>query len=303
MKEFYENGLRPAIEYLHDANEWPIKYEDTMFRSRGKDGRLQFETKLFPGWLSMWLGDIIREKLKAKRCRMYYGMVFLVQIRGVKNSCRHSADAIQAPIALSQFIEQNHLDLEDMLDERNAVFVDVALEASSTGFGDCFLWRTDKHFDVLKNVLRISDAHAERLSSVGSGQYSRDLISHLPGVSGGRHRLGRNARGPFNARYLQTYPTCKSLTYRLDQGHFSKFITPSDILKGKAPRFCSNLYDLYRNAASSNASAARVEVRVPIAFANQVLLDMDDDFFRQALVAFPKSVWWLVILFSLLNRN
>ena len=296
MTDFYEKGFRPAIDYLDNANEWPTSYDNAMFRSRGKDGRLGFETKLLPGWLSMWLGDIIRDKLKENRCRMYYGMVFLVQIRGVKNSRRHNPDENQAPVALRDFITQNHLDVDDMMDPANAVYVDVALEASSSYFGDCFSWRTDKHFDVLKNVLRITDAHAERLSSVGSGQYSRDLTSHLPGVSGGRHRLGRSAQGPYNARYLQTYPTCKALTYRLDKGHFAKFITPSDILNGKAPAFCANLYDLYRNAASSNASAARVEVRVSIGSANEVLLDMDDDFFRQALVAFPKSVWWSVAI-------
>ncbi len=53
------------------------------------------------------------------------------------------------------------------------------------------------------------------------------------------------------------------------------FLRGEDILKGKADDYCHGLYELYRQASKKNPSLARLEIRVPIVHASDVLLKMD----------------------------
>ena len=89
------------------------------------------------------------------------------------------------------------------------------------------------------------------------------------------------------------YTTDKSLTYRQDQGHYGKFITCAGILKGKSTGYIKSLYELYRNAIKGSHSLARLEVRVPLAKAAEVLLySIDEELLRHSLVSFPPEEWW-----------
>jgi hypothetical protein len=152
-----------------------------------------------------------------------------------------------------------------------------------------------------KDICKNSASHAQRLTSVGSSQYARDMTSHLPQISGCRIEPGVQGRGPFEVAYLQLYGTDKSITYRPDQGHAGKFVTCNDVVKGKANTFIDGLYSLYLNAIDNNNAEARMEVRVPIQFALQILLDMDVDVICQGLVSFPSVEWWYALSITCLS--
>lgn len=288
---FYEKGLRPAIAAIMGplVAEWPPTYNSEMFRARGKDGKLAFQTKTVGNWLVRRIGDKLREKLSENNVPWGQGLVFLHQIRGVKASNGHTPTMLAAHDALEELLTANDITPDAHLGGH--WWVDVGLEISSL-WEECLAWRTDSHFHVIKNVLAIPSQHARRITQPGSSKYMRDMTSHLTAVSGCRVSPGIRAQGPFNALYFQMYMTDKSITYRPDGNHFGKFLRGQDILRGRADNYCHDLYEVYREASQKNYSLARVEVRVPLAEATNILLDIDIEVFRGGLVCFDPSIWW-----------
>jgi hypothetical protein len=288
---FYDKGLRPAIGKLIDSaiSEWPPTYTAEMFRARGKNGTLAFQSKSVPKHFVPFIGEQLRDTLSENDVSWGEGLIFLHQIRGVKAANGHHPNSMSAHDALDDLFRDHHITAEAHIDGR--WWVDVGLELGSLR-DECLAWRTDSHFHVVKDVLDIPPLHARRITQTGSSKYIRDLTSHLTSVSGCRISPGVRAQGPHSALYLQMYMTDKSITYRPDGSHFGKFMRGQDILQGKADDYCHDLYTVYRDATTKNPSLARVEVRVPLADAANVLVDVDIDALRGGLVCFTKSIWW-----------
>ncbi|KAF9470974.1 hypothetical protein BDN70DRAFT_939291 [Pholiota conissans] len=288
LATFYEKGLRPAVESLTaiSAAEWPPTYSAEMFRARGKNGTLSFQTKTLSSWLAPSLGKRIRDTLVTNNVSWARGLVFLHQIRGVKASNGHSLDLLAAEEAWSDLVLEH-----DIAPDAGDWWVDVGLEITSN-LKKCLAWRTDSHFHVVKDVLKISEKNAARITRPGSSKYLRDMTSHLTSVSGCRISPGARAKGPYHVKYLQMYATDKSITYRPDGKNFGKFLKGDDIIKGKADDYCRNLYELYREAIGKNYAHARIEIRVPLKFAGSALIDISVALFRDALVIFDPVVWW-----------
>jgi hypothetical protein len=296
---FYEYGLLPAVRELCEdrADEWPTTYTDEMYRARGRNGTLSFQTKRIPAWNVEDLGKTIRSKLHEAGIPWAARIIFLHQIRGVKDSNIHSVDEVAATRALEEFLMEENLD-ENAVFTGGAWWIDVGIQVSSHA-KSCLAWRTDSHGKIVQQICNINVQNAVRLTSVGSSQYTRDMTSHLPQVSGCRIEPGVQGRGPFQVAYLQLYSTDKSVTYRLDQGRHSKFITCADAIRGKANQFINGLYSAYRNAIDNNYGQARMEVRVPIAFCKNVLVDLDRNVICRGLVSFRSMEWWYVLFNSL----
>jgi hypothetical protein len=170
-------------------------------------------------------------------------------------------------------------------------WVDVGVEISS-GEDNCLGWRTDSHVHLAKAICGIDDSNAKRITSRRSSKYARDMLSHLPQVSGCRIQPGVRGQGPNQVAYMQLYCTDKSLTYRVDQGRHGKFITCDDIIKRKADKFLDGLYLLYINATDKHNAHARMEIRVPLQSASSVLLGIDGSLLLESLVSFPAKEWW-----------
>lgn len=154
-------------------------------------------------------------------------------------------------------------------------------------------WRTDSHFHIVQEAMGLSEYHADKVTTPGSLKYTQDMSSYLTAVSGCQIAPGAHSQGPYEALYLQMYMTDKSLTYCQDQGHYGKFITCDRILKGKSTAYIKSLYKLYRNAITASHSLARLEVRVPLAKAAEVLLySIDEGLLQDSLVSFPPEEWW-----------
>lgn len=169
-----------------------------------------------------------------------------------------------------EFLQEEHLDRNAVL-TGSSWWIDVGIQVSLDAL-DCLAWRTDSHSQIVQEICNIDVRNAVRLTSVGSSQYTCDMTSHLPQVSGCRIEPDVQGQGPFQVAYLQLYTTDKAVTYRLDQGHHSKFITCAD---RKANNFINGLYTTYRNAIDNNYGQARMEVRIPVAFCKDVLVELD----------------------------
>jgi hypothetical protein len=215
----------------------------------------------------------------------------------VKDSTYHRVDYFGATQALHEFLTEEHLDRDEIM-STGSWWIDIGVQVISAD-KDCLAYRTDSHRRIVQEICKITADQATRLTSIGSSKYTRDMTSHLPQISGCRIEPGVRGQGPYEVAYLQLYCTDKSITYRQDQGRHGKFITCSDVLSGKADNFINGLYSLYLNAIDNNYAHARMEVRVPVQYATDLLLDLNDDVIRGGLVSFPSVEWWYALFMKL----
>ncbi len=294
----YNDGLCPAMHDLmeHAANDWPPTYADELFRAQKRNGSYSFTTKGVPGYLLSPLGDLIRQKLSNAGHAWGNSMRFLLQVRGIKHTTQHQLDEDAAELAFQELFRElgihyppwNDIDA----DADDLWFADIGVEITSER-GDCLQWRTDRHAQVVKHALQISEANATRITSLGSGEYERDVVAHLLQVSECRIKTGSRSQGFYRARYVQLYTTDKALTYSPEGGHYGKFMQVSDALtKNQPPTFTTKLRQLYIHAMDRNASHCRIELRVPLARGTKVLLNFPRHLLESSMVSFPKLVWW-----------
>ncbi|RXW12648.1 hypothetical protein EST38_g13205 [Candolleomyces aberdarensis] len=233
--DFYEKGLLPTLQelLLDRGGDLPPDYRAEMFRARQQSGKLALGTRILPADRLQDFGDTLRRYLAGNGVQWAENLVFLHEIRGVKNTSRHQFDFANADAALDDFLAKNGLQLYS-LQETGQWYVDVGAEISSSQHR-CMAWRTDQHHTLAKQVLQISNENAVRITQLSSSKYYRDPASHLIGASGFRITPGVRAEGCFKVQYFQAYLTDKSITSVKEANKFGKFITPEQLLKGKAP--------------------------------------------------------------------
>ncbi|KAF8868356.1 hypothetical protein CPB84DRAFT_1857950 [Gymnopilus junonius] len=138
QRKFYEFGLRPAIQRIDPAQmtEWPVMYDDKMFCARGQSRTFSMQTKVTIDWMSQYLGEYIRDALESNGLDWGTGLVFLHQIRGIKNATTHSHTDAAAEESLVKFLKKNLLispeaDGYDELLQSGKWWIDVGVEVAS----------------------------------------------------------------------------------------------------------------------------------------------------------------------------
>ncbi|KAF9033687.1 hypothetical protein BDP27DRAFT_1374978 [Rhodocollybia butyracea] len=113
---------------------------------------------------------------------------------------------------------------------------------------------------VVEEVLQIHSKDVVWITSLGSSKYSRDIVSHLLGVSGCQIEPGVRAAGAFEVVYFQLYSTDKALTYNPEGNHHGKFMSISEAMGVKQPApFITGLQKLFVEAMDMNTLNARIE--------------------------------------------
>lgn len=289
---FYARGLRPTIDELipHDASDWPATFDTELFRAQKKTGAFSYQTKMIAHWNLSPLVDTLREKLEDEDIKWAQGFFFIHTIRGTKHSTQHSKDQESAQLALQEFLLE--ADIPTSAISEGEWWIDVGVEINSLD-SMCLQWRTSSHFHIAREVLVIPSEHASRITSITSSKYSKDLVSHLAGVSGCRIEPGVQAEGRFEAKYFQMYTTDKAITYHPDGITHGKSIKIEQAMGvEQPPKFIEGLLDVYSNAVEKNFSNARVEVRVPLRHATTALIRLSEEVVREALLAFSPEEWW-----------
>lgn len=294
--DFYELVLRPTIATLlpDDVSDWAPTYEAEIFRAKKRTGYMAYQTKVLPQWVLGSLSGKLREVLVESGVEWCENFFFSHTIRGTKHGTQHSMDEASAEVALEEYLMDAKISIHAT--ETGFWFIDVGVEYSAVDRPECLQWSTSSHFHVVREVLRIPDDHASRITRIGSTKYSRDVVSHLPAVSGCRIEPGVQAAGQFEVHYFQMYTTDKAITYNPEGGYHGKAIT-MDVAMGRSqpPPFLHGLYGVYNSAMGENASNARIEVRVPFRHATRALLHVDSHVVRNSLLSFRLDEWWLVI--------
>lgn len=298
---WYENGLRPAIFTLlgaRIASEWPATYSTEQTRAHNNRGGFSWTTKVIPKDAVFQLADGIRTELDANpfvdedQVAWARDFFFLHTIRGTKHSSFHRIDDISPEFYLQEFLREAQL--SPLVPDMGDWYIDVGIEISSDD-GECLQWTTAAHYLVIREALRIPEHHAVRISDISSSKYARDPVSHLTAISGFRVVPGVRAQGRYEASYIQAYTTDKAIVYNREGRHHAKFITFKEAMGVDQPhRIIEGLYHIYDEARGANGSNARLEVRVPFAFATTALTEFDGDVFRDCLCSFAREEWWCV---------
>jgi hypothetical protein len=289
--DFYELGLRPTIGVLlpDDVSDWPATYESEIFRAKRRTGYMAYQTKVLPEWILSSLATTLRNMLQENGVEWGEGFFFSHTIRGTKHGTQHSMGRRSAELALEEYLIDAKIPLHAT--QTGNWFIDVGVEYSAVA--TCLQWMTSSHFHMVKETLQIPENDASRITSIGSTKYARDMVSHLPAVSGCRIEPGIRAEGEFKAVYLQMYTTDKAITYNPEGGHHGKAIT-MEVAMGKTqpPKFLQGLYEVYKSAMVENACNARIEVRVPFNHATTALLNLEYRVVRNSLLGFTLDEWW-----------
>jgi hypothetical protein len=213
-------------------------------------------------------------------------------IRGVKHGYLHSPTFFDGIHHLDKLFAD--AGLSPQAHNNGMWWIDVGIEISSNE-GLCLQWMTSSHWKVVQHALDIRERDAKRITSVGSGKYSRDLSSHLTAISGFRVTPGSRAAGHFEAAYIQAYTTDKTVVYNPEGIHHAKFLSAKDALGSDQPsKSLDGIHTIYEAARRDNGSNARLEVRVPYVSATNILIDLGDsvELFRESLCSFTRDTWW-----------
>ncbi|KAF9060069.1 hypothetical protein BDP27DRAFT_1430481 [Rhodocollybia butyracea] len=269
LTQFYEVGLRPTIAELlpEDVSDWAPTYQAELFRAKKSSGHMGYQSKMIPGSHVRELGSTLRYYLSAGNIDWANDFFFLHTARGYKHATQHLTSRTMARLKLEEFCTTIGL-------EEN-VFEEAAQSR------------------VVEEVLGIRSEDAVRITSLGSSKYSRDIVSHLLGVSGCRIEPGVRAAGAFEGVYFQLYSTDKALTYNPEGNHHGKFMSISEAMGVKQPApFITGLQKLFVEAMDMNTSNARIEVRVPFRHACTVLTRFDSGAIQECMLGFRRTVWW-----------
>ena len=309
VRTLYEKGLRPCIAQIlpEAAHDWPPAYATELSSACADHGTpgCHFRSLIIPPQLLSAFVLNLRQQLELNGVDWAEDFILFHTVRGMRHATRHrqSQDAVgQAALALEEALKIAHIPLHAT--ESGDWWINVGLEFSSD-MGECLQWSTPYHYRIIENVLGISSSTAIDITTLGHPRYSRDIVSHLPEVSGCRVKTGHQrggpslacSLGPFEAVYLQLY------TDEISSKQCSQRGRPLGIRQAMGfnhpVAFMIDLLTAFhgRTAATSATtqvlpqSIARIELRVPLEHVGHVLVDIDEPAFRECLLSFPSQQW------------
>ncbi|SJL18187.1 uncharacterized protein ARMOST_21765 [Armillaria ostoyae] len=221
------------------------------------------------------------------------GHRFLIQWRGIKMLTAH--DPQDEPGRCTALRRAIGADPQVFSAPGNDVFVDVALELAVKG--GAVLWRSDGHAVALQKLFAVHRTTAQQFTRFGYSNYHRDTCAHLTAIAGCHITSNSKPLGPYRASFLQLYTTDKSLTYDMRTRNNAKFVTTEDLMK-KPPdnltynMFMTQIHDMFTDTAESNDVHARIEARVPLEKAKQVLAEAKPEDFEDLVYCHRREDWW-----------
>ncbi|KAI6116604.1 hypothetical protein EDD17DRAFT_1486750 [Pisolithus thermaeus] len=306
LESIYNSCLRPIVQRLmpNQATHWPPSYNTNMQISRDRAGRFHFGSFDIPAYLldefaEMYLHSV--QQLRPYFRDAYFGH----ELRGWKAATVHNLDEdidggnrhqdnpayerIDALDDLTNVLHMPSINPEQWL-------VDVGLEFGNQGH--VVTWRKNGHAALIRHLLPDHDDPAAAMER--SRRYYVDYHMHLKDIAGFRWTPGRHSDV---IKYAQAYTTEKAISYQLHDGIFrprkpSELLSDrlierllSDLDKQAAVIFtCTGNGDMRDNQAQDGC--ARLEVRVPLNYAQDVLTRMPRRLINDTMVQVPACYWW-----------
>lgn len=280
----YDKVIRPAVAIVDPlgVHDWPASYANECFRAKTARGGVSHGTKGLGADVVFQFGAEIRRLLRA----FDWGAdpLFMVQIQGAQGLTIHALDS-EEPDSAFIFLQEFTRALDTT---RGQWWIDVALE-----FVDAeraLLWRSDAHHIIVGQGAGITAQEASQITR--SSRLKPDPSSHLTALAGFRTTLPADNCGPYGVTYMQAYTTDKSQTFHPSGFYHSQTLSMKQAQQGEPPQFMTGLIQAYRNAGQNTDVAVRLEVRVPIESATEVLQDFSQAAFCNSVVSMPRRTWW-----------
>jgi hypothetical protein len=297
VRQFYERGLKPSMAQLVENLDWPAEYISGPRNTPGTDGEdshagpRDFRFATLPPVMLANFASNLRIHLQRNGVEWADKIFFVHTVCGMKSATTHLKKKDAARLAWIKALERAQIPLEAT--DQGSWWIDVGLEFRSDDPGCYLQWTTASHDLIVQKVLGVSMSTAMRITTLGHDGYSRDIVCHLSEVSGCRLETGIRHGGPFHAAYLELsttsisgaqHPAVPALTVPqvMDVGRWPHQ-TAIDLLSAFSAQKNS------QNWLQSNA--ARVELRVPLEHAEDVLIDIDEDTIRESLLSFSRQEW------------
>jgi len=262
-----------------------------MLQSRGSNGTLHVSSVDIASYALPSFARRLMELLDGHPA--FQDAFFGHELRGTKSASHHNpGDELDRHMAMDEFL--------DCLDTRalnaHEWMIDVGLEIWHPGH--VVQWLTSAHLNVLRVAL--PSATDEQLMAILSSksQFKLDLSAQLQDLGGCRVTPGSRGKED-QVTYINVYTTDKSATYQLHRGVFRRR-DASELLLSRIDKLIEDMASMGQIFLECGGSpeadglegCARLEVRVPLLKANQVLLDLTDQFVESATISFPRDIWW-----------
>ncbi|KAI6103250.1 hypothetical protein EDD16DRAFT_1493737 [Pisolithus croceorrhizus] len=306
LELIYNRCLRPAVQRLmpNQTTHWPPSYNTLLQISRDQRGHFHLRSfdipaYLLPRFAEMYLRSV--QELRPYFRDAYFGH----ELRGWKAATVHNleedADGGDRRQGGQPYERLNALDdLTHVLDmpsiNPDQWLVDVGLEFGK--HGHVVTWRRNGHAELGRYLLPDHDDPAAAMER--SRKYYVDYHMHLKDIAGFRWTPGRNSDV---IKYVQAYTTEKAISYQLHDGIFRPR-KPSELLSDKQTERllddlnkqatiifnCTGNGDVWRGQPQD--ACARLEVRVPLNHAQDVLTGMPRHVIDDTMVQIPARTWW-----------
>lgn len=288
--------MRPAVIAVNaiDQSHWPVSYAAAMIQNRGERGRFHYSSVDIASYCLEEFGTNLIELFE--RHDDFKDAFFLHELRGTKGVSLHNPyDEMERRDALDHLL--GFLDAESVhFDEWT---IDVALEVRHAGH--IVQWLTNSHRRIFEFVL--PSASQDQISAIlhSKTQYKCDVSAQLRDLGGCRVTPGSRGKAD-NVSYINMYTTDKSPTYQLHNGAFRRR-QASELFPSSIQRLADDIAEMmevFRQCGGDNEDddtqegCARLEVRVPLRRANQVLLDLPENVVQESSASFDTVVWWCV---------
>ena len=297
VRQFYERGLKPSMAQLVENLDWPAEYISGPRNTPGTDGEdshagpRDFRFATLPPVMLANFASNLRIHLQRNGVEWADKFFFVHTVCGMKSATTHLKIKDAARLAWIKALERAQIPLEAT--DQGSWWIDVGLEFRSDDPGCYLQWTTASHDLIVQKVLGVSMSTAMRITTLGHDGYSRDIVCHLPEVSGCRLETGIRY-GPYGGRFNASY-------LELSTTEMSRVQHPAlTIRQAMSPvqptQFALDMYNAFQRQALATrdeleSNAARIELRVPLKHAENVLIDVKNSTIREALLLFSRKEW------------
>ncbi|KAH9060400.1 hypothetical protein EDB83DRAFT_2224288, partial [Lactarius deliciosus] len=291
LAQLYDECIRPTVMQVipAHASHWPVDYKSAMRQAKDTAGRFHLGSIAVPSTHLVHFCSALIWHLE--RIDAFNSAYFVHELRGLKGGTAHGEEDRQPEEAFDAFFE--NVDMHRV--DPNNWLVDVGLEVYDPGM--VVQWSKFSHSAILKYIL--PSLNSEDIQALQRRRtFHLDNVAQLDDFAGFRCEPGQ-----FGTRngveYINVYTTDKSPTYQLHTGIWRR-------------RYCENLFpkkleklleDLLNMSAtyksccgSSEQSAqegcARLEIRVPMARAQDALRDPPRNLLKSWTISVSPNVWW-----------
>lgn len=297
MARIYNEALKPTVDEVtpNTKGRWPMSYDSAMMGARDKrTGQLRFGSiDIDAPRLPRFARKFLAKLRNIAGCEDAY---FLHEIRGIKGAGEHDPTDREARWDCLNHVLEN---VDRGVLKQDEWMVDVALEYSKRGH--VMQWLIQGHLALLRALLPSVPTDVQLQRIMDRPGFSLDRAAQLGDLAGFRLVVPSSAARADNIVYVNVYPTDKSQTYALHPTCFRNHSAEELIGKALAKlqddvKEMSAIYAGARGrwgeADSGSPGNARIEIRVPLAGAGDVLQGLPANVVAASIVAVPTWTWW-----------